>query len=230
MKGKNMGLTWNRERGSQFSFGFVLGGLLVIFVFLIHYILSYAMVKGYSWQFQEPGGWWTPLATGLLLFLPVSLGEEMLGRGYFINHFAGSSLLAVLGSALFFGSLHLLNPSIGLLAFFNIFLVGVLFAYMYLWSGSLWMPIGFHLSWNWFMGYVFNYPVSGVANEKSLFLINVEGPALITGGSFGPEASLLVTFLLVIGFFLTKKHLQKKGFPCPLNKVLSSDLSPLLHD
>jgi membrane protease YdiL (CAAX protease family) len=230
MKAGDMGLTWSRERASQFRFGFVLGGSLVTLVFLLHYTFNFATVESYGWQLYKSGELWIPLASGLLLFLLVSFSEEMLGRGYFINHFAGSSLLAVLLSALFFASLHLLNPSMGPLAFFNIFLVGILFAYMYIWSGSLWMPIGFHLSWNWFMGYIFNYPVSGVARNTGLLLINVEGPELITGGSFGPEASLPVTLFLILGFFLTRRYLQAEGFPCPMDKEIASDLVPVLND
>lgn len=76
----------------------------------------------------------------------------------------------------------------------NIALIGVFFALGYLKTGSLWFPIGFHVSWNFFQGCVFSFPVSGIDVYHLLDIKEVTDvqSALLTGGTFGGEGSILL--------------------------------------
>lgn len=221
MKFKDMGLGL-KGRWGQLAFGLALGAGLVVLTFLLHLGLGYATIQAIDWPGALPA-----VLSGLGLFILVSLSEELLGRGYFLNHFSGRLDLAVLISSLFFAALHLGNPGITLLSFINLLLAGALFALMYLWSGSLWMPLGIHLTWNWTMGSILSYPVSGTT-PQGLIRLAVEGPALITGGDFGPEGGLPVTLLLIMGVFLTRWYLQHQGHPCPWRARLGPELTPEL--
>ena len=59
-------------------------------------------------------------------------------------------------------------------------------------TGSIAMAVGAHIGWNWFMGAVFGFAVSGTdVAGGSLIRITVSGPELWTGGAFGPEGGLL---------------------------------------
>jgi len=59
------------------------------------------------------------------------------------------------------------------------------------------MPMGLHAAWNFTQGEVFDIPVSGL-DQHGLVAAKIAGPALLTGGSFGLEASLL-TLIVATG-------------------------------
>ena len=54
---------------------------------------------------------------------------------------------------------------------------------------NLWFPIGIHFAWNFTQGGIFGAPISGF-RFKSIFEFQLSGPEILTGGAFGPEASL----------------------------------------
>jgi hypothetical protein len=66
----------------------------------------------------------------------------------------------------------------------------VLLAVAYTVTERLWLPIGIHAGWNFAEGTIFGTGVSGTAVHASLLHGALRGPALVTGGSFGPEASI----------------------------------------
>jgi hypothetical protein len=70
-------------------------------------------------------------------------------------------------------------------------------AYGYIRTRQLWLPIGLHLGWNFFEGTVYGFQVSGMEGLPRLVLQHVAGPVIWTGGSFGPEAGLLM--ILAVG-------------------------------
>jgi len=77
----------------------------------------------------------------MIAVLP-AIGEELLFRGVilrFLKEWTGKVHLAVLLSAFIFSTLHF-----QFYGFFPRFLLGVLLGYMFIWSGSLWVPILVH--------------------------------------------------------------------------------------
>ena len=56
---------------------------------------------------------------------------------------------------------------------------------------SLWLPIGIHMGWNFTEGGVFGAAVSGGGGGHGIVSMPLTGPDLLTGGAFGPEASLV---------------------------------------
>ena len=88
---------------------------------------------------------------GTMLFcILVGFAEELLFRGYLIALWRKHGRLdaGVVVSAIIFSAMHFLNPSYNAAAFAAAFLFGLLYAYMVLMSGNLWMPIGHHTLWN----------------------------------------------------------------------------------
>jgi hypothetical protein len=55
---------------------------------------------------------------------------------------------------------------------------------------SLWLPMGLHAAWNFTQGEIFDVPVSGI-DEHGLVQAKLSGPALLSGGQFGLEASII---------------------------------------
>ena len=123
--------------------------------------------------------------------------EELLFRGIlfrWLEEFAGSFVALVLTAAMF-GAAHLMNPNATPIAAFGIAIeAGVLLGGAYMLTRSLWLPIGLHAAWNFTQGEIFDVPVSGL-DEHGLVQAKLSGPALLSGGGFGLEASL---FAMVI--------------------------------
>ena len=99
--------------------------------------------------------------------------------------------LALLISALVFGLLHLANPNATLMAGLAIALeAGLMLAAAYLLTGRLWLSMGIHFAWNFTQGGIFGAAVSG-QTSSGIFSSVLQGPALLTGGDFGAEASVV---------------------------------------
>jgi hypothetical protein len=122
-----------------------------------------------------------------------AFAEELLFRGILFRwteEFAGSWAALVISSVLF-GLVHIANPNSSLIATSFIAIeAGVLLGGAYMLTRSLWAPIGLHAAWNFTQGYIFDVPVSGVP-ENGLVQAKLSGPALLSGGQFGLEASVL---------------------------------------
>lgn len=124
--------------------------------------------------------------------------EELVFRGVLfrsVEDLAGSWVALIL-SSLVFGFLHLLNPAatIASAAYISIE-AGVLLGAAYLLTRRLWMGIGFHMVWNYVQSAVYSGVVSGGVDEPGLLKAKIEGPHLLTGGSFGMELSVCALVL-----------------------------------
>ncbi len=147
------------------------------------------------------------LLYGLIGFIFVGFGEEILSRGYIMSVLkqTRNKWIVLIGPALIFAALHLGNNGIDLLSFINLFLVGVLFAYMFMKSKSLWMPIGYHITWNYFQGYVWGFGVSGIS-VNGLYKVENISNNIINGGAFGPEGGIVVTIITCLTFYFVYRY------------------------
>jgi membrane protease YdiL (CAAX protease family) len=102
-------------------------------------------------------------------------------------------------SALLFGAVHLMNPNATPFAAVAIALeAGVMLATFYILTGRIWVSIGVHAGWNFTQGWLFGAAVSGTSGFAGgpLVLHPAAGaPAILSGGGFGPEASLAGLFV-----------------------------------
>lgn len=132
--------------------------------------------------------------TSLGLMCAVAVTEELMFRGVLfriVEELAGTwGALAV--SALLFGALHLVNPNATIWGALAIAVeAGLMLGAAYAATRSLWLPIGMHLGWNFAQGGLFGVTVSGSHGTTGLLQGVLTGPVALTGGSFGPEGSLL---------------------------------------
>ena len=210
----DLGLHLNKDWWLDFGFGMALGALLMGGIFLTERVVGWINVTG-TFQTNEPGQPFVlAIQLPILVFIGVGVSEELLSRGYQLKNMSegfnfaavgprGAILLAVFVSSSVFGLLHHANPDTTALSTINIAVVGLLLAAGYVLTGQLAIPIGFHISWNFFQGNVFGFPVSGFELFQTTFIATEQsGPQLWTGGNFGPEAGLLAPISTLVGVFL----------------------------
>jgi membrane protease YdiL (CAAX protease family) len=132
---------------------------------------------------------------GITLSIGSGVAEELLFRGIIFRLLWGAlGLNWALGlSAALFGLMHLLNPGHNIAGALSLIIeAGLFLAAFYVLTGRLHASIGTHIAWNFTQGYVFGATVSGTNFGPSLYVATpVPGAsALLTGGAFGPEASV----------------------------------------
>jgi membrane protease YdiL (CAAX protease family) len=137
----------------------------------------------------------------LLVFALVAMTEETLYRGY-LQHTLSRALgfwPAALVISIAFGLAHLRNPGELPLGITVAALAGVVFALALRLTGSLWWGIGFHAAWDWAQSFLFGTPDSGYVVEGHLMMTHPTGDARWSGGTAGPEGSLLFAPVLLLG-------------------------------
>lgn len=153
----------------------------------------------------------------LMMFLAVAVGEEMICRGVIFRWIdeRWNTWVALLVSAVFFGWTHISNDNATWWSSLAIAIeAGLLLAAAYKWSGTLWVPIGIHWAWNYVQGNVFGLAVSGTNAGDTILVTTVNGPDIITGGAFGPEASIIAVLfgtLYTIVFLRNRYRRSSRG-------------------
>ncbi len=148
--------------------------------------------------------------------------EELVFRGVLlrvVEEWLGSWVsLAV--SSLVFGFLHLINPTATVLgAVFISVEAGLLLAAAYMLTRRLWMSIGFHMAWNYTQSGIFSGIVSGGDSDPGLVKPTIDGPLLLTGGTFGLEASLTAFVLCTAtGVFLLVRAIRRGHLMRPFGR------------
>jgi membrane protease YdiL (CAAX protease family) len=138
------------------------------------------------------------LGAGALAALLAATVEETLIRGFLfrIVQMLGGTWIALLISSAFFGAAHAFNPGATVTSSVAIALeAGMLLAAAYVLTGRLWFPMGLHAGWNFSEGSLYGLSVSGFTPTNALTVGNLSGPVILTGGAFGPEASIVAVVL-----------------------------------
>ncbi|MEU7883329.1 CPBP family intramembrane glutamic endopeptidase [Microbispora bryophytorum] len=143
-------------------------------------------------------------AVGLLGFMAAAaVTEELLFRGVLfriVEEWTGTWIALTL-TGLLFGLMHLTNQHANLWGAIAIAIeAGGMLAAAYAATRTLWLPIGLHFGWNFAAAGVFGTEVSGNGAQEGLLNGVTSGPALLTGGDFGPEAS---PYAVLFGALLT---------------------------
>jgi len=175
------------------AWGFVFISLLVFALFALHDValqhqpvsLRSALLYGAEW---------------FLSMFFVGAFEEALFRGYLqwslgrgMTFWGAALLLAIL-----FGAAHGSNPGESPVGLVSAALFGLLFSFSIWYTRSLWWAIGFHTAWNWGMTFFYGTPNSGLLAAGHLLSIAPRGTAIMSGGSVGPEGSILMLPILLL--------------------------------
>ena len=193
---------WTEKRGTaelsaNRALPHLLGGAAIGFamfcgVIAIDVALGGAHIEGFRG--------WEGVVPALSMAMLAGVAEEIIFRGaiYRLLEDGFGTLIAIVLSGALFGLLHALYPGATLASTAAIAVeAGILLAAAYLVTRSLWLAIGLHIGWNFTEGGIFGAAVSG-GKSHGLVTTVFAGPDWLTGGKFGPEASLTAVILCVI--------------------------------
>ena len=146
-------------------------------------------------------------AVWMVLFIFVGFLEEFLFRGYAqftladgVGFWPAALLLSVA-----FGAVHLRNPGEDWLGAASVGLTGLLFAFVLRRTGNLWMAVGWHAAFDFGETFLFSVPNSGAQFRGHLSAASLHGPAWLTGGTPGPEASVFSFAILGLAAVVVHK-------------------------
>ena len=193
----DFGWVLNRRWWQDLVFGFVLAFLLISIIFGLELLFGWVKITGY---FVGEGNFASTIFLGFLFLIVAAIQEETISRSYQLKNLAeGFSFLgqkralitATLFSSIGFGLMHLATPHCSFQSIANLTVAGAVYAFAFLITGRIGLPLGMHISWNFFEGLFYGFPVSGTVFDTKLMAIEQSGPELITGGAFGPEAGII---------------------------------------
>jgi CAAX protease family protein len=180
-------------------------------------LLLFSLVMAFLWiarayHPQGIAGATNAFAKGFALALASGIIEELFFRGLLFRMFStlfGTWGALALTSALF-GAAHLGNTGATITSGLAIAVeAGILLGAAYAATTRLWLPIGLHIGWNFTEASVFGMSVSGNAMSPGLIRGFLSGPNLLTGGAFGPEASIFAVIVCVAAALYLIRRITK---------------------
>jgi hypothetical protein len=209
-----MGLTfrtgWQREIGLGAALGWGM---------LIASILPTALLGGLIVSVWTGPRQWLILLLDLLILAVAALAEEVAFRGYPFQRLVDSigPIAATLLLSILFGVAHMFNPGANTASVVITIFAGWLLAAAYLRTRALWFSWGWHFAWNVSMGVLFGLPISGLTRFSPIIQSNTVGPEWITGGDYGPEASVVAGIVILGGliavFVMTRGYAHRYARP-----------------
>ena len=186
-------------------YGIAVGAILQIFIILVIFLNGGFSVISFNPVLYIIPSFAMAFQSGIL--------EETVFRGiiFRITEEKLGSYITLTVSALIFGLMHLFNSNISASGILLTILAGLLLAAAYMYTRNLWFPIGIHFAWNFMLAGIFGANVSGFEMPKTLITTRIEGPELLTGGQFGPEASIQANVFCLIATVVLLYLCHKKG-------------------
>jgi uncharacterized protein len=207
----SFGFHFSKQWWRDFGFGLALGALSMVFIFGVELAAGWLKVTGFFQTSAVGIPFGVGIGCALINFFCVGIYEEMLSRGYETRNLAEgirgrllnpkmAVLVSYLVTSTIFGLLHLGNPNTSWISTVLLMAAGLFLGLGYILTGELALPIGLHMTWNFFEGNVFGFAVSGTNAGATFIAIQQNGPTFLTGGAFGPEAGLIGLLAIILGF------------------------------
>jgi uncharacterized protein len=208
------GLPWRRAFCGQFWQGAVFSFASLSLLMLVLWLLgaySYGAFGLHGVDIVKYALLWTvPAFAGAIL-------EDFLYRGYLLFTLTTGIGFwpAAIVTSLLMGGMHYFNPGghgLGPVAATEYCLATALVLRR---TGDLWMPLGIHAAFSWGELFFYGIQSSGFPSHGSLLNSSLHGPASLTGGAFGPEASWPSVILLFLWGFIFAAWLPETKYPNP---------------
>jgi membrane protease YdiL (CAAX protease family) len=206
------GIPIRQAFGSRFWEGSIWGFAMLSLVLLLlrlsgHFRIDSVALTGRA-AFWFASAW-------AITFLAVAWSEEFGFRGYWLFSYARRMRFwpaALLISVVFAGA-HLANHGENALGILQVVATGLLFCLSVRRTGNLWFAVGFHAAWDWAETFFYGTPDSGLLGVGRFLNTSVQGPNWLTGGSAGPEGSIVAFFVLLLCALLIHFRFPRAIYP-----------------
>jgi uncharacterized protein len=148
------------------------------------------------------------------VFLCVGFFEEFLFRGYTqftlasgIEFWPAATMLSAT-----FGALHLGNRGEDRIGALSVFVIGMFFCLTLRRTGNLWFAVGLHASFDWGETFLFSVPNSGIVVSGHLLNSSYHGPVWLTGGTVGPEGSVMAFVVVALAALIFSRVFPPKDY------------------
>lgn len=186
--------------------GFAAITVLMMSLYELHYF-SFGHIVLHGVRLARLAAFWA------VTCLFVGLFEEFLLRGYsqFTLARGVGFWPAAITLSCAFGLIHLRNggedwPGILAAAF-----IGLFFCLTLRRTGNLWFAVGFHATWDWGESFFYSVPDSGTISPGHLLSSKLYGPQWLSGGTVGPEGSLLCFVVIALSWIVFERTHRKRG-------------------
>jgi membrane protease YdiL (CAAX protease family) len=194
-----------RGAAREYLIGIVVGCGLMCAVIAVMAAVGVYHVDGLNPEPMLSASLFGALFTGIL--------EELAARCIWLrvlDEWLGTWPALVISSSLF-GLAHAGNPGASVWTSVAIAVdAGFMLGAAFLVTRRLWLSAGMHAAWNFTQGGIFGVNVSG-GNAEGLFKARLIGSDWLTGGDFGPEASLITMLLCVFAGTWLLAFARKRG-------------------
>lgn len=198
--------------GRRFWEGAVWGFAMLSLILLILYLLGCFRIDSIA---LSGSALYTYAFAWAFAFLGVSVSEELGFRGYWlftlsrrITFWRAAVLLSVI-----FGAAHIPNHGENALGILQVVVTGLLFCFTIRRTGTLWFALGFHAAWDWAETFFYGTPDSGLLGVGRYLNSSVQGPNWLTGGSAGPEGSIIALVVLLLCGLLIHVRFPRAVYP-----------------
>lgn len=189
---------------------FWIGSLIAVMEFCIILVsgIGFNIIKNVQWNNNYDYMFFSVAAVFFIHCVLTGLGEELLFRGYIFNNLLDkmSKKKAIIISSIIFLSVHFSSEG-NVLSYVDIFLAGVIFAYLYMKSKSLYLPIGFHFMID-FLQYMIQIEDCPV-NPYYLLKFNQSPKLLVNGVNLGEQMELIFVIIEILLLVFLKYYYCK---------------------
>jgi membrane protease YdiL (CAAX protease family) len=196
-----IGLKWKKNSFKLFGLGLVGGTLEIALIMLL------SLSMGTLW-FQESGFSMfssaeilKSISYGILAFLLVGFGEEVLYRGYIQKRLmlAMGNRWALFVSSLIFMAAHIMTYG-KLLDFIDVALGGVILGYLYILTDSLYLSAAYHFIYDLIQVNIVKLQDYEHFKGAVLYIFNNSGDIVVSGINYGNviEVSFVIVELVVL--------------------------------
>jgi uncharacterized protein len=217
------GLPARQALGKDFWVGSLCGFAAISGTLLTMYLLHGFRITGLA---LHGAAILSSLVEWSIAFLLVGLFEEFAFRGY-IQYTLTSGIgfwpAAVLMSSLFGLAHFIANPTENVVGSVAVVMFGLLLCLFLRRTGNLWCAVGFHFAYDWGQTFFYGVPDSGIVPYHNLFNSVLSGPRWLTGGTVGPEASVLTPIALLVVALVFSRYYSENRYQ--MTKPVSSPVT-----
>jgi membrane protease YdiL (CAAX protease family) len=139
----------------------------------------------------------------------VGLGEEYFFRGYFLQALwraIGFWPASIIIALLFAADHYFFKPGENIWDVITLVSISLLLCYSVLRTGTLWFAVGFHVAFDFMQLFVIGTPNGSHLPEGRMLDVTFNGPAWLTGGVLGTEASwLMYPMIALVWLYVTRR-------------------------